>query len=686
MTRFTRTSIRHAAIFALATSLGSTGCIAAMDDGGKGESGVLAGGKEDAWDWRNDPSRFDDGLNYHLADLPREGRAERVAWPSTYWPTYEDSINHRWQRDEFSPAEKYDRAFNDWTPDESFMELRPFSRRQPTPEEDWDPDYYEQLGPLASYISRNMGNRHDRELAVEHGGAPEGDVEWDVETWWGLCHAWVPAAMLEDRPLRAVEYNGVTFEVGDIEALLIAAYNRSSASMIGGRCNLGNDEDNEIERDEHGRAKNTECRDTNPGSFHVIMSNFLGLQHRPYAEDRTYDYEVWNQPVVAFEVTKMEQIDVARANELLTVSAGTDEDGQELPPPEDYLFNEEAEQLFEVHANTTYITESHASTTPADASRYERHDYYTYILEVDKDGKVIGGEWFGRSRTNQPDFLWSPRRIGRSSVPNLDIEDVRMLVQMSREPEVPEDPNVVIEVAGAGGVTIPDDDPAGATSVATVDASAIVGSLQLELAIEHTYVGDLTVTLHHGDAERVLHNREGGSSDDIRRTFNVAGFEGVDAAGEWRLEVVDSAQMDTGTIEGWTLRITPEGDGGDDPGDDGQDGGTFAGSGDVEIPDDDEGGITSTAEVPAGASGDSVQVALNITHTYVGDLVVALAAPDGTTWTLHDREGGSADDINRSIPLDPAPSGELAGTWTLSISDRAARDVGTLESWSLVID
>jgi subtilisin-like proprotein convertase family protein len=684
MNRITRKLIRRAAIGALVVSLGGPACIAPVD-GGKGESGVLADGKEDAWDWRNDPRRFDHDLNYHITDLPREGRAERVAWPSTYWPTYEDSINHRWQRDTFSPAEKYDRAFNGWTPEEGFMELRPFSRSRPEPEQGWDPAYYERLGPLASHVSRNMGNRRDRELAIEHGGAPEGDVEWKVETWWGLCHAWVPASILEERPERAVTYNGVTFEVGDMEALLIAAYNRSSASMIGGRCNLGNDEESEIERDEHGRAKNVECRDTNPGSFHVIMSNFLGLQHRAYAEDRTYDYQVWNQPVVAFEVTKMEEIDVAQANQLLTVSPGTDEDGQENPPPTEYLFNEEAHQLFEVHANTTYVSESYASTTPADASRYERRDYYTYILEVDEEGKIIGGEWFGRSRTNQPDFLWSPRQISRSSVPNLDIDDVRMLVRMSREPEVPNDPDAVIEVLGAAGVAIPDDEPAGAVSVANVDASASIGSVQVDLAISHTYAGDLTVTLKHGDVERVLSNREGGSSDDIRRTFNVPGFSGLDAAGEWTLEVVDSARMDTGTIEGWTLRITPEGE--DDPGDGGgdTDGGTFAGAGAIAIPDDDEGGITSTAEVPAGTTGSTVQVALNISHTYIGDLVVNLRSPTGAEWMLFDREGGSADDINRSVVLDPAPTGELGGTWTLAVSDRAGRDVGTLESWSLVV-
>ncbi len=681
MNTYVRHLIRRAATGTLIATLGLSACAVAPADGNYGdkdESGVFADGKEDRWDYRNDPSRFDGELNYHLEDLPLEGRAEREAWPSTYWPTYEDSINHRWQRDELSPAEKYDRAFNGWEPSEDFMELRPFNRSRPAPTDSWDPEYYEQLGPLASLISNRMGNKGDRDIAVRTGGLPDVDAddgEWATETWFGLCHAWVPASMLEERPERAVTHNGVTFEVGDMEALLIAAYNRAPADMIGGRCNLGNDDDNKVERDEQGRATATECRDTNPGSFHVIMSNYLGIMNRPYAEDRTYDYQVWNQPVVAFEVTKMEKIDVAKANELLTV------DGDE------YIYNPDAESLYEVHASTTYITESSASTTPADASRYERTDTYTYILEIDAEGKIIGGEWFGRSQASLPDFLWSPKRIERSSVRNLDINQIRMLVQMSREPEVPDVPGDVIEVLGQANVAIPDNDAAGAKSTAVVAESAEVGSVQVEVAIGHTYIGDLTVTLHHGDHQRVVHNREGGGQDDLRKTFNVPGFTGADAAGDWVLEVVDSAGQDVGTIEGWTLRITPEGDGGTDPGDGGgtTDGGSFAGHGNMPIPDNDDGGITSVAEVAAGTTGTTTQVALNITHPYVGDLVIALTSPTGQQWILQERTGGNADDINRTFALDPAPEGALEGDWKLGVSDRAGRDTGTLNSWSLNI-
>lgn len=648
------------------------GCSPLAMSGKGGPDGAAAGGKEDRWDWRNDPRRFSGELVYDLADLPREGRAEHESWPSTYWPMYEDSINHRWRNNELSPAEKYDQAFNGWTPTEEFMELRPFDRNRPA---DWDQEYYQQLGPLANHISANMGNRSDRELSAEaEDGRPE---EWDVETWWGLCHAWVPAAMREDRPLRSVEYNGVTFHVADLEALLIAAYNRAPAAMLGGRCNDGHGDDDrdgaEVERDENGRAVDSQCRDTNAGSFHVIMTNYLGLRQEAYAEDRTYDYEVWNQPVVAFEVTKLEEIDLARANELLSVTGDT------------YQYNEDAVTFYEVNANTTYITESEASIDPADASRFERTDRYTYILELDADGKIIGGEWTGATRSNLPDFLWNPERLSRSSVPHLDLDKVRMLVRMSRDSE--EQPaggstTDGVTVNGAGGLDIPDNDASGASQTVVVSDDFTVGSVTVDLDISHTYVGDLTVALVHNGVERSFYNRVGGSGDDIQESFVVPGFNGESAAGEWKLVVVDNARLDTGRLNAWRLTVNPAGEDAPtvEPGERG-DTQTFTGTGGVAIPDNDENGISSRIEVPNGTTG-RVEVRVDIAHTYRGDLRVTLSN-GSQSFTLSDREGGAADNLVDTFPVDA--SGDLGGTWTLTVSDHANIDTGTLNSWALLV-
>ena len=82
---------------------------------------------KERWNDANDPTGFRNiSLQYNIDSLPMSGRAEKDIWPSTYWATKEDSINVRWADGELSPAEKYDRAFNGWEPEEGFMALRPY--------------------------------------------------------------------------------------------------------------------------------------------------------------------------------------------------------------------------------------------------------------------------------------------------------------------------------------------------------------------------------------------------------------------------------------------------------------------------------------------------------------------------------------------------------------------------------
>ena len=53
-------------------------------------------------------------------------------------------------------------------------------------------------------------------------------------------------------------------------------------------------------------------------------------------------------------------------------------------------------------------------------------------------------------------------------------------------------------------------------------------------------------------AYAVLHDNTGRSADDIVQTYTV-NFTGYESEGTWRLEAVDSARSDVGTINGWTL-------------------------------------------------------------------------------------------------------------------------------------
>ncbi|HET8661998.1 MAG TPA: proprotein convertase P-domain-containing protein [Micromonosporaceae bacterium] len=190
--------------------------------------------------------------------------------------------------------------------------------------------------------------------------------------------------------------------------------------------------------------------------------------------------------------------------------------------------------------------------------------------------------------------------------------------------------------------------------------------------IVHTYIGDLVVTLVAPDGTLyVLHNRSGGSADNINQTYTVNLSSEV-ANGVWRLRVQDAASADVGYINSWGVGL---GGGGTPPC-------TGTNGTDVQIPDLST--VTSTIAI-SGCSGNasaSSTVPVNIVHTYIGDLVVTLVAPDGSTYVLHNRAGGSTDNINQTYTVNLS-SEVRNGTWTLRVQDAAAADVGYINSWTV---
>ena len=83
-----------------------------------------------------------------------------------------------------------------------------------------------------------------------------------------------------------------------------------------------------------------------------------------------------------------------------------------------------------------------------------------------------------------------------------------------------------------------------------------------------------------------------------------------------------------------------------------------------------------------GSGSATTPVAVNIVHTYIGDLKVDLVAPDGSVYVLHNRTGGSADNINQTYTVNLS-SEALNGTWNLRVNDNANADTGRIDSWSI---
>ncbi len=118
------------------------------------------------------------------------------------------------------------------------------------------------------------------------------------------------------------------------------------------------------------------------------------------------------------------------------------------------------------------------------------------------------------------------------------------------------------------GMAIPDNNPSGVISLITVpEAEAgILSGVTVDVDIDHTWIGDLTVQLLGPGGQVInLHNRSGSSNNDIvgnwPETLTVDGpgslddLIGFNNAGTWVLSVVDHVGSDTGTLNSWGLHF-----------------------------------------------------------------------------------------------------------------------------------
>ena len=113
------------------------------------------------------------------------------------------------------------------------------------------------------------------------------------------------------------------------------------------------------------------------------------------------------------------------------------------------------------------------------------------------------------------------------------------------------------------------------------------------------------------------------------------------------------------------------------------------------IPDATPAGVYDVIAFPNQLQIEGILVYVNITHTWIGDLIIEVTSPGGTTVRLHNRTGLNADNIVGTYGFDLSVDGpgslddfidELSlGDWTLWVSDNAGIDIGTLNEWCVEV-
>lgn len=249
-----------------------------------------------------------------------------------------------------------------------------------------------------------------------------------------------------------------------------------------------------------------------------------------------------------------------------------------------------------------------------------------------------------------------------------------------------------VSAAASPGLGFSYDQSAASTISFSGDGVVSAAGLEVTVDISHSYIGDVGLTLTAPSGNTLaLRDGGGGSADDIVGTYPttltplslVTVLAGELIAGDWTLTATDSYEGDDGVINSWSLAgavLTPDR--------------TVLGSASPNIGVSSDTTAVSSIELtsPGEVSPDELEVLIDVSHSYRGDLQIQLESPAGTTLTL--KQTDSTDSTDNLVGVFPdslvpvtafsALAGEsLAGEWTLRINDAYSGDDGTLNSWSI---
>ena len=250
-----------------------------------------------------------------------------------------------------------------------------------------------------------------------------------AEPWWGYCHAWSAASVLDRVPritrwMRAANGTVVPVTVGAQKGMLTACHDADPAHVYGQRYS-GRPGDN--------------YHDMNPVYLWKCLRMYVRQRGVPLILDISAGREVWNYPVFAYHV------------EYRLLS-----DGRQLARMKILMAD--------VAVGPTFIG--------------TRVKAKTYLFTFRTSGRSIvmaSAQWVGASRRDHPDFAWYPTGV-RPRNPELSYASVRRIIASTqsrdpsdRSPPSPEEAvQPLTELADADeGRAI----PIGALELATILAS-----------------------------------------------------------------------------------------------------------------------------------------------------------------------------------------------------------------------
>ncbi|MBF0314714.1 MAG: hypothetical protein HQK50_05810 [Oligoflexia bacterium] len=316
---------------------------------------------EDRWDKKNNPAIMEEetlsthgAFEYKFDKLPLRGHLSKQPWACSYWPTQKRGVAARWHGDVHPLRNKKKKNF-------SLSDLKGM-----------DKESLANLSPIEKYDIYRCD--YNYKLTAEE-KERTGNYK-TASSWAGLCHGWAPASLNYDEPdcVEMTNKDGLTipFYSADIKALLTllqGVYFEAEDTYQVGTKNLG-----------LGFFINP--NDLNAGALHVLLTNRIGRFDKGFCSDVDKGRQIWNHPIDGY---KSEIVKRHRKS-----------DGREK---------------VRVHTVMTYVGDAVANATEraqigVGQGPEIRQMEMEYDLDLDRNGKIVGGNYISRSAPH-PDFAWN---------------------------------------------------------------------------------------------------------------------------------------------------------------------------------------------------------------------------------------------------------------------------------------
>ncbi len=355
-----------------------------------------------------------EGLTKVMDELPRSGKTNLALWSSDVWRMRYGGISYRYSGklhhksyqeavEAYSQPQDWNRTLGGTNLSELVKVLALWS-----PAEKYDLSVGDEKFNLT-----NMQKERGKGF-LEKG---------DVPGWIGMCHGWASAAIMVPPPKAEVTVVGpqgvpVVWNPSDIRGITSLYWGEGprDINFIGGRCEAVNPETYP-----NGRLVKSECFDTNPATFHLALTNLVGRYRHSFIMDKSYDYQVWNQPIHSYRIQYFSPLNPERKSddwaEVATEYDATFKRSDRFQVPltrgemrGGRYDDSSIHKVVGVIATVVYAAAHEPQHGPNPGDERFARETYLYDLEIEAEGGKwvpTGGEWH---KNAHPDFLWLPRR------------------------------------------------------------------------------------------------------------------------------------------------------------------------------------------------------------------------------------------------------------------------------------